>query len=352
MLRLTACCLFVALAGLTAGQDKSAPKSSPPKSKKADPVPGYELRTIEGFKVLINQKAVAEIESVKDNYDVPPLEVLENEFKALNQILMPKLLKVLQGVTFWVEWDDYPPGTDEESKARGGRVVAVYRFGSASAGLRSFQKGDLSHPGKLNNVEVMSLKTLAGMHQPGRDKDQIILLHELCHTVHHVFLGIENRDIQAAFKSAVDRKLYQDVYARTNDREFFAEVSSAYLDRCNHAPHTADELKEYDPEAYKLCEKVWGKQDVIAKARAKAAAERQARERLRQRAAATAPKAAPPAAVEKVDPEKAAAQKLEFIKSLVKDGKKDRARERLKELLQAYPGTKAAEEASKMLPSP
>jgi hypothetical protein len=152
----------------------------------------------------------------------------------------------------------------------------------------------------------------------------------------------------------MDRKLYQDVYARTNNHEFFAEVSSAYLDRCNHAPHTAAELKDYDPEAYKLCEKVWGKQDVIAKARAKAAAERQARERLRQRAAATAPKAAPatPAApVEKADPEKAAAQKLEFIKSLVKDGKKDRAKERLKELMQAYPGTKAAEEASKMLPS-
>jgi hypothetical protein len=343
--------ILALVAGLAAGQDKAAPKTSKGKSK--DPVPGYELRTIEGFKVLINQKCLAEIESAKDNYDVPPLEVLENEFKALNQILMPKLLKVLQGITIWVEWDDYPPGTDEESKLRGVRVVAVYRYGSPYAGLRSFQKGDLSHPGKMNNVEIMSLKTLTSMHQPGKEKDQIVLLHELCHTVHHVFLGNENRDVLAAYKSAMDRDLYKKAYARTNAHEYFAEVSCAYLDRCNFAPHTADELKEYDPEAYKLCEKVWGKQDVIAKARAKAAAEREARAKLRQRAAASAaPKPATPTApAEKADPEKVASQKLEFIRSLVKDGKKDKAKERLKELIQAYPGTQAAAEAEKMLES-
>jgi hypothetical protein len=203
----------------------------------------------------------------------------------------------------------------------------------------------------MNNVEVMSLKTLTGLHQPGKDKDQIILLHELCHTVHHVFLGGENRDVMAAYRSAMDRKLYQDVYAKTNDHEFFAEVSSAYLDRCNHAPHTADELKEYDPEAYKLCEKVWGKQDVIAKARAKAAADRELRAKLRRPAAAAARPVVPAAPVEKAEPEKAAAQKLDFIKVLVKDGKKDKAKERLKELIQAYPGTKAAEDAGRLLQS-
>ena len=39
----------------------------------------------------------------------------------------------------------------------------------------------------MNAVEIMTLKRLTEMHQPGKDKDQIILLHELCHTVHHVF---------------------------------------------------------------------------------------------------------------------------------------------------------------------
>jgi hypothetical protein len=166
-------------------------------------------------------------------------------------------------------------------------------------------------------------------------------------------LGNENRDILAAYRSAMERKLYPKAYAKANDHEYFAEVSCAYLDRCNHPPYTADELKDYDPEAYKLCEKVWGKQDVIAKARAKATAEREARARLRRMAAASGSKPAATAAapVEKADPEKAAAQKLVFVKSLLKDGKMEKGKERLKELIQAYPGTKAADEAGKLLAS-
>lgn len=279
--------------------------------------------------------------------------MLDNEFKALNQILMPKLLEVLQKVTIWVEWDEAPPGVtmSEEEKARGGRVVAVYRYGSPYSAARGFQEGKLSHPGKMNAVEVMTLKRLTEMHQPGKDKEQIILLHELCHVIHHAFLGNENAAVRAAYKQAMDRHLYSKAYARTNDHEYFAEISCAYLDRCNHEPFTADELKEYDPEGYKLCEKVWGKQEKIAKDRAKAAADREARARYRRRMPTAVAKSSQPVADAKADPEKAASQKLEFIKSLAKDGKVDKAKERLKDLIQAYPGTKAAGEAGQMLGS-
>ncbi|HEX4589188.1 MAG TPA: hypothetical protein VH120_04625, partial [Gemmataceae bacterium] len=140
---------------------------------------------------------------------------------------------------------------------------------------------------------------------------------------------------------------------RTNDHEYFAEISCAYLDRCNNAPFTAEELKDYDPNGYKLCEKIWDKQERISKARAKAAAEREPRARYRRQAAAMAKPSnpPPPAAESKADPEKAAAQKHEFIKSLMKDGKIEKAKERLKELIVAYPGTKAADEAGNMLGS-
>jgi hypothetical protein len=357
MRRPLACCTLVAalLASLAVAQAPSASSKSGAAKAKASPVPGYELRTIEGFHVLINKKALDEIEKVKDKYEIPPLEVLENEFKALNEILLPKLVKVLQGVTFWVEWDDTPPGMSltEEEKARGGRVVAVYRYGSPYAAGRSVQQGTLSHPGKMNAVEVMTLKRLTEMHQPGRDKDQIILLHELCHTVHHAFLGNENPDIKRAYQQAMDRTLYQSAYAKKNDHEYFAEISSAYLDRCNYAPFTASELKDYDPVGYKLCEQVWGKQEVIAKARAKAAAEREAKAKMRRAvAAASGPKPAAPAGppIEvKVDPEKVAATKLEFARSLLKDGKTDRAKERLKDVIRQHPDTKAAAEAGKLL---
>lgn len=47
--------------------------------------------------------------------------------------------------------------------------------------------------------------------------------------------------------------------------------------------------------------------------------------------------------------EKAAASKLEFARSLLKDGKTDRAKQRLQEIVTQYPNTKAAEEAKKEL---
>jgi hypothetical protein len=47
--------------------------------------------------------------------------------------------------------------------------------------------------------------------------------------------------------------------------------------------------------------------------------------------------------------EKDAATKLNFIKTLIDDGKKEKAKERLEDLIKQYPGTKAAEEAEALL---
>jgi hypothetical protein len=70
-------------------------------------------------------------------------------------------------------------------------------------------------------------------------------------------------------------------------------------------------------------------------------------------AAKAAPKTAPePNDKPADDPDKAeksAASKLEFAKALLKDGKTDRAKQRLQEIVTQYPTTKAAEEAKKEL---
>jgi FimV-like protein len=49
------------------------------------------------------------------------------------------------------------------------------------------------------------------------------------------------------------------------------------------------------------------------------------------------------------DKEKQAATKLDLIKMLIDSGKKDKAKERLEELIQAFPGTNAAKEAKELL---
>lgn len=47
--------------------------------------------------------------------------------------------------------------------------------------------------------------------------------------------------------------------------------------------------------------------------------------------------------------EKAAAAKLEFARSMIKDGKIDRARQRLEEIIRLHPNTRAADDAKKEL---
>lgn len=343
--------LVLLVAGLVLADDppaNSTTRQAPAKAKpKPDVVPGYELRSIEGFTVLINRNALAEMAKVVGKYEIEPLEVLESELRSLNTILVPKVLKPLQTVRIFVEWDDVPPGAvlSEEEKARGSRVVAVYRSGSP---LRAAQEGRV-HPLKINAVEIMTLKRLTEMHQPGRDKDQIILLHELCHAIHNVFLNFENRDVRAAYQQAMDRNLYAKAYARSSAPEYFAEISSAYLDTCNFYPKNAGDLKDYDPIGYRLMEQVWGKQEVIAKARERAAQDRAARERVRQRMAG-APKSTNALVDAKpVDAEKLASAKLDLIQRLIDEGKTARARERLEELIKAYPDTAAAEKAKKVL---
>src|SRR5207248_1945306 len=105
----------------------------------------------------------------------------------------------------------------------------------------------------------------------------IVLLHELVHAIHDkcVTLGFNNPEIRTAYRQAMDRKLYDKVehvsgemrraYAATSEAEYFAEISCAYLDRCNYFPFTRDDLKGHDPTGYKLMEQIWGKPEAIAR---------------------------------------------------------------------------------------
>jgi len=96
------------------------------------------------------------------------------------------------------------------------------------------------------------------------------MLHELAHAYHNVKLGLDNPDIRKAYTSAMARGLYLKVpdrkfknkkvkaYAASNKEEYFAEVTEAYFGKNDWFPHNRKELKEYDPKAYLMVEKVWG----------------------------------------------------------------------------------------------
>ena len=96
-----------------------------------------------------------------------------------------------------------------------------------------------------------------------------VILHELAHSYHDQILSFENKAIIAAYQRAEEAGLYEKVllfrggktrhYARTNHKEFFAEMTESYVGVNDFYPFVRAELQEHDPKTYALMEKIWGK---------------------------------------------------------------------------------------------
>lgn len=213
-------------------------------------VVGYETRKLNGFTMLLSTQAIREGEKQRGK----PFQALVSEFDGLVQVLPASTLKPLQQVLIWIEWDNIDPSNP--------RVLAKYYGG------RIWRLDGSAHPLKSNAIEVLSLKRLAHQKSLSVERPELVLLHELAHAVHHVVLDFENPHVIFAYNQAMDRRLYDRVqtehggvakaYAATNEAEYFAELTCAYLDRCHYYPFTREDLRDHDPTGYRLMEAVWG----------------------------------------------------------------------------------------------
>lgn len=95
-----------------------------------------------------------------------------------------------------------------------------------------------------------------------------VILHELAHSYHDQILGFDNVEIKEAFQRSEREKLYERVlvfrggmtkhYARTNEKEFFAEMTESYVGVNDFFPFVRSELKNHDPQTFELMRKIWG----------------------------------------------------------------------------------------------
>lgn len=94
------------------------------------------------------------------------------------------------------------------------------------------------------------------------------VLHELAHAYHDQVFGYEDAAIRSSFEAARDSGAYNEVqhilghttkhYALSNQMEYFAELTEAYVGTNDFYPFVRAELKRHDPRAYELLEKIWG----------------------------------------------------------------------------------------------
>jgi hypothetical protein len=213
-------------------------------------IPGYETREMDEFTVLLSTQAIKEGMEAGG----APFKTLQTEFDGLLKALPAKAVKILRRIPVWIEWDSR---TGDNMHA-----LAVYR--SADHYVSGPYGGTL----KNGAIQLFSLKKLTHEKESSIRRSRLVLLHEMSHAIHHVMLGYGNQQVRFAYHQAMDRKLYDRVqtdwgsveraYAATNAAEYFAELSCAYLDRCQSYPFTRDELKEHDPTGYQLMESIWG----------------------------------------------------------------------------------------------
>ena len=96
------------------------------------------------------------------------------------------------------------------------------------------------------------------------------MLHELAHAYHFLVLGERHPGIAAAYRQAVERKLYDEVehasgakrraYALRNEKEYFAELSEAYFGKNDFYPFSRADLQKHDPAGYRLLDQLWSSQ--------------------------------------------------------------------------------------------
>jgi hypothetical protein len=211
----------------------------------------YHTNSIEGWRVLVNHRLLAENPSATEK----ALQLLRVQLREIVEKVPAPAVAKLREVTLWFS-PEYP-----NSKPR-----AEYHPGAGW--LRENGRDEKMVKGvEFTNIQQFEAET---RRMPN------FTLHELAHAFHDRVLpgGFGNTEIKSAFERAKASGSYDNVersfgsarpntheksYAMTNPMEFFAESTEAFFSRNDFFPFTREELKQHDPEMYRLVEKLWAR---------------------------------------------------------------------------------------------
>ncbi len=229
------------------------------------PTNAYEKFSVRGFPVLIDKDlldAPDGLEPTGGHQAKPLLKQLDTTLLKISQLVSPTQFAELKKTKIWVSVERHRRinATTSEEADHGTQAIAVYR-GSSAAELKSHSH----NPDKAKSVEIFNA---ALFRQAPADLQLTIVLHELAHAYHDKVLDPDNPAIRDAYKKAMARGHYNvadarsatpgRAYAATNDHEYFAELTVAYLAKNDGFPQDRYVLAKVDPIGYALMQKIWG----------------------------------------------------------------------------------------------
>ncbi len=203
----------------------------------------YEVREIEGWKVLVNKGLLGDQPELADK----ALTLLRFQLYQVARRLPPAAVADLRKIPIWVEENEpHHP------------CMAYHPH-------EGWLRDHGMNPEKARCVEIANARNFLTW---TRDQPWMVL-HELAHGYHHQFLekGFQNPQVKAAFEHAMEGKIYESVlringkddkaYATTNPMEYFAEATEAYFGTNDFYPYVRSELRRHDPELFAVMGKLW-----------------------------------------------------------------------------------------------
>lgn len=210
-------------------------------SKSFIPTSQYEVQRVKGWTVRVNKTLL----TGQARFGRQALELIENRLGEIEMVIPQRACAQLQAVPIWLGVKD------------GYRPCAEYHYS------REWLEKNGYNPDKAKSVEIGSAELFLSWSavQP------MMLFHEFAHAYHDQVLGYDNEKIKTAYNRVRRSKLYRSVlhddgtmrqaYARTNEREYFAECSAAYFGRHNCYPFSRTDLEYYDPKMAVLLNELW-----------------------------------------------------------------------------------------------
>lgn len=230
--------LIVTLAAITAfAAGTTQPKEG--SRRHDDPLDTYEVVEIQGWTVRVSGRYA-------DHPDVKQavLDEVRAQLRRITLIVQPEPLAELRKVEIWVEYDY--PGRAQYHPSRDWLVANGY----------------IAEKGKT--IEIASAAGFLSW----QARPVMTLLHELAHAYHDRVLGHGDKRVPEAYARACESGKFDSVvrdngnvirhYALTNDKEYFAECTEAYLWVNDYFPFVYGELAEADPAMAKLLREIWG----------------------------------------------------------------------------------------------
>jgi len=205
--------------------------------------PKYERQDTEGWTVFVNRRLLT------DQADLgrQALRLLEAKLYEIRRVAPETACRELRKVPIWLGVND------------GHAPCAEYHPS------REWLRKNGYNPDKAKCVEIGCAEKFLKWSK----QQPMMVLHELAHAYHHQVIGHDHGALRSAYKAALKSGIYDAVlccdgrtkraYAMTDVKEYFAELTECYFGTNDFYPFVRAELREHDPNGYRLIESLWAK---------------------------------------------------------------------------------------------